>query len=87
MWYAKMSKYKFWLREVSFLGHVSFINGIAVNPSKVGTMFAIGGSQYGYENKRFLGLARHYRRFIKGFSHVSVSYDTTDTERTSVCVG
>ena len=33
--YAKLSKCKFWLREVSFLGQVIFSGGIAVNPLKV----------------------------------------------------
>jgi len=68
-WYVKMSKYEFWLREVSFLGHVSYGNEISVNSSKVDAMFAMGRSQHGYENKTFLGLAEYYRRFIKGFIH------------------
>ena len=33
--YAKRSKCEFWLKEVSFLGHVVFNGGIAVDPSKV----------------------------------------------------
>lgn len=33
--YAKLSKCEFWLREVTFLGHVIFSGGIAVDPSKV----------------------------------------------------
>ena len=33
--YAKLSKCEFWLKEVSFLGHVSPSSGIAVDPSKV----------------------------------------------------
>jgi hypothetical protein len=33
--YAKRSKCEFWLREVSFLGHVVSNGGIAVDPSKV----------------------------------------------------
>jgi len=32
---AKLSKCEFWLKEVSFLGHVIYGKGIAVNPSKV----------------------------------------------------
>jgi hypothetical protein len=33
--YAKFSKCAFWLKEVSFLGHVISAEGIAVEPSKV----------------------------------------------------
>jgi hypothetical protein len=33
--YAKRSKCEFWLKEVSFLGHVVSNGGISVDPSKV----------------------------------------------------
>jgi hypothetical protein len=33
--YAKRSKYEFWLKEVSFFGHVVSNGGISVDPSKV----------------------------------------------------
>jgi hypothetical protein len=33
--YAKFSKCKFWIKEVSFVGHVVSPEGIAVDPSKV----------------------------------------------------
>jgi hypothetical protein len=35
MLYAKRSKCEFWLKDVSFLGHVVSDSGIAVDPSKV----------------------------------------------------
>ena len=33
--YAKLSKCDFWLKEVSFLGHIVFIEGIRVDPTKI----------------------------------------------------
>ena len=33
--YAKLSKCEFWLREVSFLGHIVFEEGIRVDPKKI----------------------------------------------------
>jgi hypothetical protein len=33
--YAKLNKCKFWLKEVSFLGHIISEGGISIDPSKV----------------------------------------------------
>ncbi len=33
--YAKLSKCEFWLKEISFLGHVVSVEGIKVDPSKL----------------------------------------------------
>ncbi|WVZ75481.1 hypothetical protein U9M48_023527, partial [Paspalum notatum var. saurae] len=50
--YAKFSKCAFWLKEVSFLGHILSEKGVVVDPSKV---------------KDVLNW-NYYRRFIKDFS-------------------
>ncbi|KAG8474911.1 hypothetical protein CXB51_031626 [Gossypium anomalum] len=39
--YAKFSKCEFWLREVSFLGHVVSASRIRVDPSKISTGFSM----------------------------------------------
>ena len=33
--YAKLRKCDFWLKEVSFLGHIVSVEGIRVNPGKI----------------------------------------------------
>ena len=33
--YARLSKCDFWLKEVSFLGHIVSVEGIRVDPTKI----------------------------------------------------
>ena len=65
--YAKRSKCEFWLKEVSFLGHVVSNGGIAVDPSKVRDVLNWKPPTDVREIQSFLELVGYYRRFIEGF--------------------
>jgi hypothetical protein len=69
--YAKLEKCKFWLDNVSFLGHVISGKGVAVDPEKVKVVVELTRPTSVFEIRSFLGLAGYYRHFIEGFSKLS----------------
>jgi hypothetical protein len=66
--YAKFSKCEFWLKRISFLGHIISKEGIMVDPKKVEAVVNWERPTKVHEIRSFLGLAGYYWHFVEGFS-------------------
>jgi hypothetical protein len=69
--YTKLNKCEFWLKEVSFVGHIIYEGGISIDPSMVKDVLRWNMLQNVSDIRCFLGLAGCYRCFIEGFSKIS----------------
>ena len=71
--FAKLSKCDFWIKEVLFLGHIVYAEGIKVNLAKIEAIVSWKPPRNVTKVRSFLGLAQYYRRFVKGFSVIASS--------------
>lgn len=78
--FAKLEKCEFWLREVNFLEHVIFLEGIDVDPIKVRAWGNVESIKIITQIMRFLGLAGYYMSFIKGFFPDNLTLNHTNWE-------
>ena len=65
--YAKLNKCDFWLKEVSFLGHIVSAEGIRVDPTNIEAVVNWKPPLNVIEVRIFLGLAGYYKIFMRGF--------------------
>ena len=71
--FAKLSKCDFWLKEVSFLGHIVSTKGIRVDLVKIEAVMNWKPPRNVTKVRSFLGLAGYYFRFVPGFSVIASS--------------
>ena len=71
--FEKLSKCDFWLKEVSFLGHIVSAEGIRVDAMKIEAVMNWKPPQNVTEVRSFLGLVGYYRRFVQGFLVIASS--------------
>jgi hypothetical protein len=66
----KLSKCKFGVTRVSFLGHIVGRHGIETDPAKVKSIQEMAIPKDLKQLRHFLGLAGYYRRFIKDYAKI-----------------
>ena len=71
--FSKLSKCDFWLKEVSFLGHIVSSKGMNVGLAKIEAVVSWKPPQNVIEVRNFLGLERYYQQFVKEFSIIASS--------------
>lgn len=70
-WQVKFKKCVFAQRQLKYLGHVIFEQGVATDPDKVQVVSQWPTPVSVKELRNFLGLAGYYRRFVRHFGQIA----------------
>ena len=68
----KPSKCEFSKKRIKYLGHIFSEEGVSTDPKKVEAVLNWPVPKTVYDVRAFLGFVGYYRRFIKGFSKVTL---------------
>ncbi|TYK06676.1 pol protein [Cucumis melo var. makuwa] len=80
--YAKFSKCEFWLKKVTFLGHVVSSEGVSVDPAKIEAITSWPRPSIVSKIRSFLSLAGYYKRFVEDFSRIASPLTRLTRKRT-----
>jgi hypothetical protein len=70
-WFVKLSKCSFVVQEISYLGYVINERGVSTSPAKIAAVAEWLVPTCVKELRSFLGLAGHYRKFVRHFGVIA----------------
>ncbi|GBM00613.1 Retrovirus-related Pol polyprotein from transposon 297 [Araneus ventricosus] len=74
-------KYRFFRKEVSYLGHIMSVDGVKTDPEKTKAVFNWPRPETVHDLRSFLGLCTYYSRFVRNFSARSNFNQTEECEK------
>jgi hypothetical protein len=69
--YAKPSKSFFGVKEVEYLGHIVFHEGVKVDPNKIKALMEWPISKTLKNLRGFLGLTGYYHKFVRHYGRIA----------------